>query len=67
MSDFELVMTEESEAFAPIASSQTVVAQYKNPFGFSLQVVQSSENITLVSGGIGAAEVRISRALTGPR
>ena len=52
-------MTEEDEAFAPIASSQSVVAQFKNPFGFSLQVVQSSGNITLVSGGIGAAEVGV--------
>ena len=59
MSDFEFVMTEEDEAFAPIASSQSVVAQFKNPFGFSLQVVQSSGNITLVGGGIGAAEVGV--------
>ncbi|TBU23049.1 hypothetical protein BD311DRAFT_704566 [Dichomitus squalens] len=57
MSDIELVMTEENQAFAPIASAQNVVAQYKNPFGFSLQVVQSNENITLVSGGIGVAEL----------
>ncbi|KAH9850917.1 hypothetical protein C2E23DRAFT_886961 [Lenzites betulinus] len=47
MSDLELVMTEQSQAFAPSASSQHVLAEYKNPFGFSLQVVESSEDIVL--------------------
>jgi hypothetical protein len=50
-------MTEGDEAFAPLASSQHTLAQYKNPFGFSLQVVRSAENITLASGGTDFATV----------
>lgn len=57
ISDFALTMTEQGEAFAPAASSKHLLAQYKNPFGFSLQVIQSSENITLASQGVDAAEV----------
>ncbi len=58
MSDLELVMTGQDQAFAPGASSQHVLAQYKNPFGFSLQLVEGAEDITLVAGGTDVAEVR---------
>ena len=58
MSDLELVMTDDSETFAPKASSQHVLAQYKNPFGFSLQVVKSAEDITLAEQGASVAQVR---------
>ena len=51
-------MTEQSEAFEPLASSQYTLATYKNPFGFSLQVVQASEDIIVQAGGQDAAEVR---------
>jgi hypothetical protein len=57
MSDLEVIMTEQSEAFQPLASSQHTLATYKNPFGFSLQVVQAAENISLGAGGQEAAEV----------
>ncbi|KAH9934026.1 uncharacterized protein BXZ73DRAFT_100865 [Epithele typhae] len=59
MSDLELVMTEQSEAFAPKASSQNVLAEYKNPFGFSLQVVKSAEDITLASQGVDIAKLEL--------
>lgn len=61
--DLEIVMTEDSEAFAPLASSKDTLATYKNPFGFSLAVVQSGENITLASGGTGVATVRRTGSL----
>ncbi|KAI0321180.1 hypothetical protein OF83DRAFT_1280620 [Amylostereum chailletii] len=51
ISDLSVVMTDQGEAFAPLASSQHTLAQYKNPFGFSLQVVQSSQDITLADNG----------------
>lgn len=60
MSDLELVMTEQDQAFAPGASSQHVLAQYKNPFGFSLQVIEGAEDITLATGGTDVAEVKES-------
>lgn len=50
-------MTTQDEAFAPLTSSKFTLAKYKNPFGFSLQVVQSGQNITIGSGGVGVAEV----------
>ncbi|KAI0739355.1 hypothetical protein C8Q80DRAFT_1123812 [Daedaleopsis nitida] len=59
MSDLELVMTEQSQAFAPIASSKHILAQYKNPFGFSLQVVKSGEDITLGSQGADVAQLTL--------
>lgn len=58
ISDLEVIVTEQSEAFAPLASSQHTLATYKNPFGFSLRVVQASENIILGEDGQNAAEVR---------
>lgn len=57
LSDLELVMTDDSEAFSPLASSEHTLAEFKNPFGFSLQVIKSGENITLSEGGIDVAEV----------
>jgi hypothetical protein len=50
-------MTEQSETFAPLASSHDTLATYQNPFGFSLQVVQASEDINLVASGSDVAEV----------
>ena len=60
ISDLEVIMTEHSEAFAPLASSQHTLATYKNPFGFSLQVVQAAEDIILGEGGQDVAEVCFS-------
>ena len=57
MSDLELEMTEQSHAFAPIASSKHILAKYKNPFGFSLQVIRSAQDITLGSHGLSVAQV----------
>ena len=58
MSDLELVMTEQGQAFAPDASSKRILTEYKNPFGFSLQVVKSGEDITLTAQGTDVAQVR---------
>ncbi|RDX40651.1 hypothetical protein OH76DRAFT_1365915 [Lentinus brumalis] len=59
MSDLELVMTEQGQAFAPDASSRHILTQYKNPFGFSLQVVKSGEDITLAAQGTDVAELKL--------
>ena len=50
-------MLSQDQAFAPLTSSQNTLATYRNPFGFSLQVVASGENITLTQGGSGFASV----------
>ncbi len=50
-------MVTQDEAFAPPTSSKFTLAQYKNPFGFSLQVIESGENITITNVGATVAEV----------
>jgi hypothetical protein len=57
ISDLEIIVTENSETFAPLASSQHTLATYKNPFGFSLRVVQAAEDIILGEDGQDVAEV----------
>ena len=52
-------MKTQDQQFAPPTSSKFTLAKYKNPFGFSLQVVQSGQNITLGSGGTSVAELDI--------
>lgn len=58
ISDLQIVMTEPAQAFAPYASSQRTLAEYRNPFGFELQVIQSAEQIIIGSGSADAAQVR---------
>lgn len=57
ISDLEVEMVSQDEAFAPPTSSKFTLAQYKNPFGFSLQVIESGENITITNAGADVAEV----------
>ncbi|KAI6135778.1 hypothetical protein EV401DRAFT_1898270 [Pisolithus croceorrhizus] len=59
LSDLNIIMENQNEAFAPLSASNNTVAEYKNPFGFSLQVVQSAVQITLSSGGAVAAELTL--------
>lgn len=60
LADFGIVMTDPSQAYAPLASSSYTTAVYKNPFGFSLQVVQSAVDMTvgLANNGTDVATVR---------
>ena len=58
LSDLNVTMKEDSQTFAPLTSSQATKAQFKNPFQFSLSVVDSGQNITLTSDGVDTAQVR---------
>ncbi|KAI0340460.1 hypothetical protein BDW22DRAFT_1360443 [Trametopsis cervina] len=62
INDLEVNITSQDEAFAPVTSSQSTLATYKNPFGFSLQVVESGENITLTRGGSDVAALNLPMA-----
>ncbi|KAF4598358.1 hypothetical protein EYR38_006760 [Pleurotus pulmonarius] len=62
LDDFAVTMQTPDQAFAPLASSQGTVAQYKNPFGFSLQVVESKQTLILSSSGIDIAQLDIPNA-----
>ncbi|KAL5507074.1 hypothetical protein ACEPAH_6530 [Sanghuangporus vaninii] len=58
--DLQVEMTSQEQAFAPTTSSQNTLATYRNPFGFSLQVVASGQNITLTdTGGTGFATLNL--------
>ncbi|KAJ8482152.1 hypothetical protein ONZ45_g15054 [Pleurotus djamor] len=62
LDDFAVTMQTPDQAFAPLASSQGTVAQYKNPFGFSLQVTESQQTLILSSSGVDIAQLDIPRA-----
>ncbi|KAI0035854.1 hypothetical protein K488DRAFT_76325 [Vararia minispora EC-137] len=64
LDDLEIVMTQASHAFAPPASSQRTVAEFKNPFGFSLQVVQSAQNIIIAGQGVDIAQLVVPTSNT---
>jgi hypothetical protein len=55
-------MLQQSQAFSPVASSLHTLAQYRNPFGFSLQVTESGETLTIVSDGINVAQLVVPSA-----
>ena len=53
-------MTSSDEAYDPLVGSNNTLAEYKNPFGFSLQVVQSAVTmiVGLANNGTQVASVR---------
>ncbi|KAJ7594702.1 hypothetical protein C8J56DRAFT_446479 [Mycena floridula] len=57
LSDLAVTLEDESQTFAPPTSSHNTVAHYKNPFGFSLQVIKSAETISLGLAGTVAAQL----------
>ncbi|KAH7108191.1 hypothetical protein BKA62DRAFT_764259 [Auriculariales sp. MPI-PUGE-AT-0066] len=59
ISDLGIVMVQPEQAFAPLATSQHTLAQYRNPFGFSLQAIQSAQTLVISSQGVDAAELKI--------
>ncbi|KAL0956087.1 hypothetical protein HGRIS_002255 [Hohenbuehelia grisea] len=64
LNDLAVKIQTQDQAFAPLASSEHTVAQYKNPFGFSLQVVESQQNLILASSGINIAELNLPKSDT---
>ncbi|EIW82896.1 hypothetical protein CONPUDRAFT_101346 [Coniophora puteana RWD-64-598 SS2] len=57
LSDLSVTMLNQDEAFAPLAGSNNTVADYKNPFGFSLQVIHSNVDMTLGANDVAAARL----------
>ncbi|KAF8557967.1 hypothetical protein OG21DRAFT_1504634 [Imleria badia] len=64
LTDLSLTMETQQETFAPLSGSNDTVAEYKNPFGFSLQVIQSAVNMTLGAGGVSAASLNLPSSNT---
>lgn len=57
LNDLNVTMQSPDQAFAPLASSESTLAEYKNPFGFSLQIVEAGETIVLGANGNNAAQL----------
>lgn len=57
LNDLEVTIKSADQAFAPPASSKHTVAQYANPFGFALQVVEAAQSLILNVEGTDAAQV----------
>ncbi|KAL1743139.1 hypothetical protein HDZ31DRAFT_83635 [Schizophyllum fasciatum] len=60
--DLEVTMESDDQTWAPASSSKKTNAVYKNPFGFSLQVVRSAETLNIGYGGSNAAKLDIPMA-----
>ncbi|KAG2078952.1 hypothetical protein BDR04DRAFT_1124058 [Suillus decipiens] len=60
--DLSLTMQSQDQAFSPLSGSNNTIAQYKNPFGFSLQVIQSTVNMDLSYGGTAAARLNLPQS-----
>ncbi|KAJ7209536.1 hypothetical protein GGX14DRAFT_451849 [Mycena pura] len=59
LDQLSLTMVTQDEAFAPLASSDFSLATYRNPFGFSLQVVESGEDLLINDLGLDIATLSI--------
>ncbi|PPQ99716.1 hypothetical protein CVT24_009699 [Panaeolus cyanescens] len=62
LNDLAVTLLTQDQTFAPPTSSSNTVAQYRNPFGFSLQVIQAAQDIILGSHGTQIAELKIPSA-----
>lgn len=47
INNFQVEIETAAEAFAPLVGSTDTLATYKNPFGFSLQVIESAVDLTI--------------------
>ncbi|KDR75403.1 hypothetical protein GALMADRAFT_553913 [Galerina marginata CBS 339.88] len=61
LNDLEVTLKTQGQTFSPPTSSQHTVAQYKNPFGFSLQVIEAGQTIVLGNGGVDIAQLVIPK------
>ena len=57
LDDLEITMQEQDQTFAPPVSSKSAVAQIANPYGFSLQALESAQKLVLNVQGTDVAEV----------
>ncbi|KAJ3567055.1 hypothetical protein NP233_g6616 [Leucocoprinus birnbaumii] len=61
LNDLEVTIKEQDQTFAPPASSKNTVAQYANPFGFSLQAVEAAQKLVLNIQGTDVAELDLPK------
>ncbi|PFH51992.1 hypothetical protein AMATHDRAFT_74502 [Amanita thiersii Skay4041] len=61
LKDLEVVIQSDEQAFSPPTSSKNTLATYKNPFGFSLQVIASGQTLTLGAGETDIAQLKLPK------
>ncbi len=59
LSDLAVTIQNLDQTFAPPTSSNNTLATYANPFGFSLEVFQSSQDITMNGHGVDIASLSL--------
>ncbi|KAF7983257.1 hypothetical protein HWV62_22882 [Athelia sp. TMB] len=47
INDFNVEITSQNQAYEPTVGSNSTMAEYRNPFGFSLQVIQSAVDMVV--------------------
>ncbi|KIJ38952.1 hypothetical protein M422DRAFT_258368 [Sphaerobolus stellatus SS14] len=57
--DLELQLVNDDQDYAPSTSSKSTVATFSNPFGFSLQVVEAGQDLTINFNGQDAASLTL--------
>ncbi|TFK75313.1 hypothetical protein BDN72DRAFT_885777, partial [Pluteus cervinus] len=62
LNDLSVKIQSQDEVYAPPASSKATIAQYKNPFGFALQVIEAGQELTLSSQGVDIAQLELPKA-----
>ncbi|KAG5653629.1 hypothetical protein H0H81_011855 [Sphagnurus paluster] len=61
LNDLRVTMVTPDQAFAPPTSSDFTLAKYKNPFGFSLQVIEAGQTLVLESHGVDIAQLTLPK------
>ncbi|KAF5386260.1 hypothetical protein D9615_002421 [Tricholomella constricta] len=61
LNDLSVTLEKPEQAFAPPTSSEFTLAKYKNPFGFSLQVIEAGQNLILESHGVDIAQLDLPK------
>lgn len=61
LNDLSVTLEKPEQAFAPPTSSEFTLARYKNPFGFSLQVIEAGQKLVLNSHDVDIAQLTLPK------
>ncbi|KIL68938.1 hypothetical protein M378DRAFT_21838 [Amanita muscaria Koide BX008] len=59
LDDLDILMLSQEQAFMPLMSSNNTLAKYQTPFGFTLQIITISLNLTVKFLGMDIAQLKI--------
>ncbi|GLB37240.1 putative protein of unknown function (DUF3712) [Lyophyllum shimeji] len=61
LNDLSVTLEKPEQTLAPLTSSEFTLAKYKNPFGFSLQVVEAGQTLVLNSHDVDIAQLTLPK------